>query len=97
MDLKELNLRPIEILLDRVNPRYFHGLPKSQEAIIEFVMRQKGTKELANSMQLKLQWINKIVVIKLDDGKYQVVEGNTRLTILKQYIQNKENSCFTSI
>lgn len=83
MDLKELNLRPIEILLDRVNPRYFHGLPKSQEAIIEFVMRQKGTKELANSMQLKLQWINKIVVIKLDDGKYQVVEGNTRLTILK--------------
>ena len=83
MILKELNLKPKEILLDAFNPRYFVGLPEGQKGIIDHVMKQKGTKELANSMKLKLQWVNKIVVIKDKNGLYKVVEGNTRTTILK--------------
>ena len=83
MELKELNLKPKDILLDSKNPRYFKGLSDEQDKIIKYVMKQKGTKELANSMKLKLQWVNKIVVVKNEKNKYVVVEGNTRTTILK--------------
>jgi hypothetical protein len=84
MILEEKFLKPCELLLDSENPRYMEKLSSDQESILNYVISQKFTKELAKSMKVKLQWVNKIVVKPTDKkNRYIVVEGNTRTSIIK--------------
>jgi len=87
-----------QIMLDPFNPRFSISPSKQQEQIQRALMDDQKTKDLLNSMQSGITWVNKIVVRSLNtydkEGKaklgndlhgfdYVVVEGNTRLACLK--------------
>lgn len=87
-----------KIALDPINPRNPNGVPKTQSEIIQSTLSRKDAKELLRSMQECIRWVNKIVVITVEEhktihpnlnnydysgAKYVVVEGNTRLACLK--------------
>ncbi len=86
------------IMLDPLNPRFIgNNDGVTQTEIMRRMLSLQPTKELMNSMKLGLQWVNRIVVRRIDelqeshmnaipdrDGfEYVVVEGNTRLACLK--------------
>lgn len=96
-----MKLKPIEILLkdvmiDPYNPRFTVTKTNDQSTLIHEMLQSKSSKELLNSMQEDIKWVNRIVVqiidtheekVKLNSSKtqckYVVVEGNTRLSCLK--------------
>jgi len=106
MRLIEKNLRLDSIMIDPNNPRFPSGHDnRSQNDIIEIALDDKSSKELLNSLNTCVRWVNKIVIMKtadynkkhkdLEDYEYIAVEGNTRLACLKSgrvegYDQNSE-------
>lgn len=98
IDLEIKDIKISEILLDPNNPRYAgKNAKKNQKEILDCMLKRQETKELMNSMKLGLQWVNRIVVRKVNELpdeiqkelksdeilEYIVVEGNTRLACLK--------------
>ena len=88
-----------KVLLDPFNPRFDGELEEmTQIEILEHIKKGDDYKELRESMEKSIRWINLIVVrpIKdldkitrkklnipnIDDYEYIVIEGNTRLTYL---------------
>lgn len=94
MNLVEKIIKLDEIMIDPNNPRFPEGHKnKDQNDIIELALNDKSAKELLNSLNTCVRWVNKIVVMKtvdyskthkdLNKFKYIAVEGNTRLACLK--------------
>lgn len=94
MKLTEAEINLNEVMIDPYNPRFPDGnVGKSQEDIINLALNDKSAKELLNSLNTAVRWVNKIVVLKVEDYKHQykylsdykyvVVEGNTRVSCLK--------------
>lgn len=94
MKLVETKLTLDQIMIDPNNPRFSNGHHnKSQNDIIEIALDNKSSKELLNSLNTCVRWVNKIVVMKTSDYNkqhkdlekfdYIAVEGNTRLACLK--------------
>lgn len=87
-----------EIMLDILNPRLGRKMECSQIELAEELLNDKKAKELLTSMKAGLSWVNRIVIIPIDqlseeeryiygvdllsNYKYIVVEGNTRLACL---------------
>lgn len=98
IDLRMDNVTVDLIMLDPFNPRYAgKKREKKQNEIMSEMLSTQAAKELMNSMKMGLQWVNRIVVRKIDElpdemknsileadqYQYVVVEGNTRLACLK--------------
>lgn len=99
MLLENKNVFITDIMLDSDNPRF--GVNKSnltQEELALYLLNDRKSKELLASMCTALTWVNKIVVMKIEDlseedrnkyklskkskYKYIVIEGNTRVACL---------------
>lgn len=92
-----------KIMLDPFNPRFSTSTSTQQNQIQRMLMDDPKTKDLLNSMQTGLTWVNKIVIRKIEsysdndrnklgenisEYTYVVVEGNTRLACLKDEKMN---------
>lgn len=86
------------MMIDPLNPRFVgQNRNRTQQEILSYTLGLLPTRELMNSMMQGLQWVNRIVVRKIDElpegylasipdsegFEYIVVEGNTRLACLK--------------
>ncbi|WP_415322308.1 hypothetical protein [Clostridium perfringens] len=99
MLLENKNVFITDIMLDSDNPRF--GVNKNnltQEELALYLLNDRKSKELLASMCTALTWVNKIVVMKIEDlseedrnkyklskkskYKYIVIEGNTRVACL---------------
>ena len=98
MNLIDQNIKIGVIALDPLNPRDNSFAVKTQNDILSSTMKKQEAKELLRSMKQCIRWVNKIVVVSIKDYlllhpepmdaslenfKYVVVEGNTRLSCLK--------------
>ena len=97
MNLIDQNIKINDIALDPLNPRDASFAIKTQSEILNSTMKKQEAKELLRSMIQCIRWVNKIVVVSMNDYlalhpnlknslenfKYVVVEGNTRLSCLK--------------
>jgi hypothetical protein len=96
MLLEDKRIMIQDIFLDPYNPRFPEQQNMVQKDIIDKIFKSRGAKDLLQSMQIDIKWVNKIVVIGTDDltekqrgiigiskAKYLVVEGNNRLACLK--------------
>lgn len=87
-----------EIMLDILNPRLGKRMDCSQIELAEILLSDKKAKELLTSMKSGLSWINRIVLLPIEqlsneerelyggellkNYKYIVIEGNTRVACL---------------
>lgn len=94
------------IMLDKFNPRRLGKNVKmniTQYELIEEALNSKKSTELFKSMRAGLSWVNKIVVVPInelsdeernkydienEDYKYVVIEGNTRVACLSRLLDN---------
>lgn len=87
------------IQIDPFNPRFVESTSYDQEIILRNLLKKKYVKELLRSMQVDIKWVNRIVVrelknhdkeekLDISNGKYVVVEGNTRMACLKSGLIN---------
>lgn len=97
MNLIDQKIKINMIALDPLNPRDASFAIKTQSEILNSTMKKQEAKELLRSMIQCIRWVNKIVVVSMNDYlalhpnlknslenfKYVVVEGNTRLSCLK--------------
>lgn len=96
MKLEPIEVKLEEIMIDPFNPRFTVNKTMDQQTLIHEMLQPKSSKELLNSMQEGIKWVNRIVIQKIDthefkekllpiknNFKYVVVEGNTRLSCLK--------------
>lgn len=91
-----------EIILDQNNPRFGEEVYQlSETELIAKLLRKRESKELISSMKLGLVWNPFIVVQEMDedeqlkyDAKYKVVEGNTRIAILKSHHMSEVDENF---
>lgn len=96
MKLIDKKIKVDSILLDPFNPRFTNHDKLNQESIKDRILKSRDAKDLLQSMQVDIKWVNKIVVIRKEDaldvyteikgfelGEYIVVEGNTRVACLK--------------
>jgi hypothetical protein len=86
-----------EIMLDPYNPRFIEHANISQSELLTRILLTRDAKEILTSMISGIKWVNRIVVQSIDDlsneikndlkdieqFKYIIVEGNTRLACLK--------------
>lgn len=98
-DLKliDKNVKLNDIMLDPLNPRFVNCISYKQDDILNILLGKKANRELSNSMNQGIRWINKIVVRDINslqnnkknkipdinNYKYIVIEGNNRLACLK--------------
>lgn len=96
MKLEPIDVKLEEIMIDPFNPRFTVSKTLDQQTLIHEMLQSKSSKELLNSMQEGIKWVNRIVIQKIEthenkdklisfkkDFKYIVVEGNTRISCLK--------------
>ena len=96
----ELSVDSIE--LDKSNPRIARGLAYYNPITSEIMALLLGSTSddcasLRESIRENKGIIHPIVVNKTVDGKYVVIEGNTRLQIYKDFIANDEPGDWTKI
>lgn len=103
-DLDEIVLTPVQVLIDQVyldpnNPRFHRERNVSDERIDESSiqnrarerMSSEGIRELKESIKLNgFLPIDRIVLREFKENKYVVVEGNRRLTAVKELLEEHE-------
>lgn len=67
MRLIEDKIRLSDIMVDPYNPRFINKVGKSQEDIIEHLQKGEKSRELLLSMLTKISWVNKIVVVPIEE------------------------------
>lgn len=56
-----------EIMLDILNPRFGKRMDYSQYELISYLQKGEKSKELLTSMRSQLSWVNKIVIVPIED------------------------------
>ena len=67
MKVKEKKIKLKEIMIDSYNPRFVNKIGNSQQEIILHLQKGVEYKELLVSMLKKITWVNKIVVVPIEE------------------------------
>ena len=67
MKVKEKKIKLKEIMIDSYNPRFVNKIGNSQQEIISHLQKGVEYKELLVSMLKKITWVNKIVVVPIEE------------------------------